>query len=329
MSQIDPLSMGLSSAAIPAATKASLTGEDFSSFYMESMACALSESTLSPLGGASPPLPDDSFGYLQSMLFCGAAGGQTNGSEMLIYMLLCMMQEFKNSDIAPLMTALAALAPNTASASFSPTSFNPTSFYPNLYSPGTFDSAFLPEQAWLPVSAHSISTAFNRSAEDLNKVISQFCVESAGRYRRRNGNTYCNIFVWDVTRALGCEIPHYVDKESGDARYYPDIKGAYEQDANATCDWLLRRGADYGWREITAQEAQNFANAGFPVVSAWRNKNGGAGHVQIVCPARGGGYDPLRGVTVAQAGSRNFTYAHINVTMSADKIAQTRYFVHD
>jgi hypothetical protein len=49
----------------------------------------------------------------------------------------------------------------------------------------------------------------------------------------------------------------------------------------------------------------------------------------MVCPSRDGGYDPVRGVTVAQAGKRNFTYAHINATMSADKIAQTRYYVHE
>ena len=310
MNRIDTLNMNITPAAAPVATGSALAGEDFSTVLAESMTRTLSESALAGAGGMAPLLPDDSFGYLQSMLLSGAADNQASGDELLMFMFMYMMQEFKNSDLTPLMTALAAYLPGNAAGALSP--------------------GFLPEQAWLPISTLSASAAGKRSAEALNTVISQFNVENAARYRpQRAGNTYCNIFVWDVTRALGCEIPHYVDQKSGDARYYPDIKGAYELDANGVSDWLRKRGADYGWREISAAAAQHYANAGYPVVSAWRNNGGGAGHVQMVCPSRGGGYDPIRGVTVAQAGSRNFTYAHINATMSADKIAQTRYYTHN
>jgi hypothetical protein len=319
MSRIDPLNTNIASAALPAANRDAVNGGDFARAFGEAMTRSLSENALAASGGAAALPPGDSLGYLQSMLLTGAAEGQTDSGEMLLYMLMAMMQEFKNSDLAPLITAMQALMPSSGPGA---------SGVPGAS--GSYKSAAIPEQAWLPTAFQDVSTTGRRSAGALNKVISQFNVESASRYRPwRNGNTYCNIFVWDVTRALGCEIPHYVERESGDARYYPDVKGAYELDANATCDWLKRRGADYGWREITAAEAQQYANAGYPVVSAWRNNGGGAGHVQIVCPSRGGGYDSARGVTVAQAGNRNFSYAHINATMSADKIAQTRYYAHN
>lgn len=327
MSHIDPLNAGITPAPISEAVppvNVTHSGEDFSSLLTETMTRVLTESTISGLGGGPVLPPGDSFGYLQSMLLSGTAEGQTQGNEMLIYMLMCMMQEFKGSDIAPLMTAMASLLPGGSTSSFSPASFNPLSYT------GSYNPAFLPEKAWLPTSFTSISRIGNRSAAALNNVISQFRVESAERYRPyRNGNTYCNIFVWDVTRALGCEIPHYVERQSGDPRYYPNVDGAYELDANGVCDWLRRRGDEHGWQEITAEAAQQYANAGYPVVAAWHNGGNGAGHVQMVCPSKSGGYDPARGVAVAQAGNRNFTYAHIKDTMSADKIPQTRYYVHE
>jgi hypothetical protein len=339
MSSIDPLNTGLvpgAASAVSAAGRAAAPQEDFSGVFGEAMTRALGESALGAYGGAAALPPGDPSGYLPSLLLNGAAQGQTGANEMLMYMLMSMMQEFKNSDLAPLMTALAALLPAGGPAAsglsgvsgFSGSGASGPAAYAAY--PGSYQAASLPEQAWLPASVSGASVAGKRSAGALNRVISQFNVENAARYSpRRNGKTYCNIFVWDVTRALGCEIPHYVDEQSGGPRYYPDVKGAYELDANATCDWLKRQGADNGWREITAAAAQLYANAGYPVVSAWRNTGGGAGHVQIVCPSRNGAYDPQRGVTVAQAGSRNFSYAHISEAMSADKIKQARYYAHE
>lgn len=333
MSHIDSLNASLAPAAPPEVAPAAAStkpGEDFSSFFAEAITRTLTENTLTGLNGAVNLPSDDSKGYLQSMLLSDVAGGQADGSEILLYMLLCMMQEFKGCDIAPLMTAMSALLPGSNPASFNPNSYNPLSYIPGSNVSSAYNPAFLPEKAWLPTSFTSVSSAGNRSAAALNRVISQFRVESTERYRpNRNGKTYCNIFVWDVTRALGCEIPHYVERQSGDPRYYPNTTGAYELDANGTADWLKQRGADYGWIEISATEAQQYANVGFPVVSAWRSGGNGPGHVQIVCPSRSGDYDPKHGVTVAQAGSRNFTYAYIKDTMSADKIAQTRYYVHE
>ena len=308
MSRIEPFNQG----APPSARSPNKAGGEFSRLFSESMARSLGEGAFAPL------LPDDSLGYLGYPALIDAADGASAGGGMLIYLLMCMMQEFKNSDLTPLLTAMSALLPAMGAGAVDAGAAIPLAN----------DPGFLPAQAWRPLAFQYISSAGLRSAETLNRVISQFNVESAERYRPRNGNTYCNIFVWDVTRALGCEIPHYVDRANGDPRYYPDIKGAYELDANGVCDWLRRRGADYNWRAVTAAEAQHYANAGYPVVAAWRNNANGPGHVLIVRPATGG-YDPQRGVTVAQAGKYNFSYAHITAAMSADKIAQTRYYVHD
>ena len=195
---------------------------------------------------------------------------------------------------------------------------------------GTPVGVALPDEAWKPVNMHIKGSPGNRSAALLDTILDQFNVESAERYRpyRRTGrDTYCNIFLWDVTSTLGAEIPHYVDPLTGNPYIWPDVRGALELDANATCVWLNRHGARFGWSEVSAVEAQTAANSGNPAVTAWHNE-GGVGHVQIVCPSRSGGFDPLRGVTIAQAGSRNTRYAHLSSTLSATERDSVRYYVH-
>ncbi|MCL1975926.1 MAG: hypothetical protein FWG61_07195 [Firmicutes bacterium] len=315
MNYIEPLNQSLPSAVLLKTEEGNNSsgqdGEEFSSVLNKAVTRNLEENVIADLNKAGSYIPGDSLGYMQSMLLNEAQNGEVTGNEMLIFLLMSMMQEFKNSDLTPLISAMTALMPsqNSGAVPYMPPS--------------------LPNQSWLPNTLPSVTNTGNRSPQTLNRLISQFKVESNERYRpNRNGNTYCNIFVWDVTRALGCEIPHYIDKESGDPRYYPNVKNAYELDANGVCDWLIRRGEDQGWRMVTAAEAQKYANAGYPVVSAWQNKSGGAGHVQIVCPSKDGEYNQSLGVTVAQAGIRNYSYAHIKETMSVDKIPQTRYYVH-
>jgi hypothetical protein len=57
---------------------------------------------------------------------------------------------------------------------------------------------------------------------------------------------------------------------------------------------------------------------------------GDVGHVQIVCPSETGLYDALRGVTVAQAGSKNYNYESISSTYGASTLAsRVRYWVHE
>lgn len=49
-----------------------------------------------------------------------------------------------------------------------------------------------------------------RTRATYDNVVNQFAVGSNPRYAQRNGNTYCNIFAWDVMSAMGATLPHWV-----------------------------------------------------------------------------------------------------------------------
>lgn len=178
--------------------------------------------------------------------------------------------------------------------------------------PTTESEAITPVSASKAVTPAVVSTVGNRSAALYRKVIDQFNVETNARYavnKKGKNDTYCNIFLWDVTRAMGAEIPHYVDPETLEPRYYPDIEGAKEMNANAIYDWLATVGEKYGWYRVTEEQAQNLANQGLPAVTIRKNTDG-HGHAQVVSPSVDGQYDAQRGTAVAQAGLRlrNYTY---------------------
>ncbi|MBK7862136.1 MAG: hypothetical protein IPJ65_26680 [Archangiaceae bacterium] len=156
----------------------------------------------------------------------------------------------------------------------------------------------------------------SRSADEYDSVIDQFGVESNPRYAQRNGNTYCNIFASDVTRAMGAEIPHWVDGAGA-----PVGQGqGYELDANATNAWLNQHGAEYGWREVSAAEAQRLANEGHPAVASWNNP-GGIGHIGVVRPG-----DLANGPALAQAGAQNLNHSHVYDIFPT---TGTEFWVHD
>ena len=143
-----------------------------------------------------------------------------------------------------------------------------------------------------------------RSPDCLRACVGQFDVEHNPRYRRDElGHTYCNCALWDFTRALECEIPHWV---SGTGAPVPVGKGR-ELTAPGMIMWLRVYGDEYGWKSLTdPSEAMAHAAAGRPVVVAWENpKITGTGqrapsHVAIMLP-------PVDGqARIAQAGADNF-----------------------
>lgn len=149
-------------------------------------------------------------------------------------------------------------------------------------------------------------TATNRSAELLEQVISQLAVGHNPRYLPGNGFTYCNIFVWDVTRALDCPIPHWITSSGTIAA--PGAPGAFEININGGCDWMVKYGVpDHGWRKIDAATAQAYANQGKVAVALWKNPTHGHGHTAMVRP----GTLTARGPATAQAGSTNFNDGHL------------------
>ncbi|MEA3355469.1 MAG: hypothetical protein U9Q63_03225, partial [Patescibacteria group bacterium] len=103
--------------------------------------------------------------------------------------------------------------------------------------------------------------------------------------------TFCNIFVKDFTRISNVPIP-------GNALQYNFETGEYEMrqtSANWMYNWLTGdgeklsnvwingSGADFGWQEISADEAPRQAEVGSVVVAVAYNPNG-HGHTAIVRP---------------------------------------------
>ena len=131
-------------------------------------------------------------------------------------------------------------------------------------------------------------------------MIDQFVVEKNPRFRRDQqgkGETYCNIFVWDVTRAMGVEIPHWVDHNNNPTVLSKGI----ELDANGVIQWLQTRGESLGWKMADPQRAQELANQGFPVIVMLLNP-GGIGHMAVVRPGQN---SLIQGASIAQAGGTN------------------------
>jgi hypothetical protein len=90
-----------------------------------------------------------------------------------------------------------------------------------------------------------------RSPDNYIRVLDYFNVADPanGRYAPTSANTYCNIYVHDVTRAMRAPIPHW------DYCWLPDPgnpggpprEGWIELNANRTADWLQLNGRSAGW----------------------------------------------------------------------------------
>jgi hypothetical protein len=150
------------------------------------------------------------------------------------------------------------------------------------------------------VDAPVRSTPAARSPARLLEVVAQFSVETTPRYRPvstpRGPTTWCNIFVWDATRALGAEIPHCVDE----AGCSVPVGEGRELTANRTLRWLETHGPATGWREVDAVGAVAAARAGSPAVAIWHNPFG-PGHVALVVPS------DEADIHIAQAGAACFS----------------------
>jgi hypothetical protein len=172
------------------------------------------------------------------------------------------------------------------------------------------------------VDAPVQNDAAHRSLTAYASVIDQFDVQYNPRYaiwynpNTHKYDTYCNIFAWDVTRAMGAEIPHWEDSSGNRMDDHTGFEmGAGNQLGDAThgigmgmLTWLRTYGNSFGWTKLsTASAAQSWANSGKPVIVIG---NGGdnLGHVAIVRP---GTVDPTLGPATAQAGATNFDNKHV------------------
>ena len=170
-----------------------------------------------------------------------------------------------------------------------------------------------------PIFPPVTSTLMARSPALYDRVINQLAVEINPRYRRSGAATYCNIFVWDVTQAMNCPVPHWV--LPGGAIADPrQLAGAQELDADEVSAWLTAHGAANGWQLATAQLAQRHANKGKPAIAIWSNQRG-HGHMAIVRA----GVITADGPAIAQAGEHNFTYGHLTYGF---RMKQPLFYTH-
>lgn len=153
-----------------------------------------------------------------------------------------------------------------------------------------------PTDAWLPAAPDVRSTPATRDPELYKRVILQFMVERNPRYTPRDGNTFCNIFTWDVTLAMYCEIPHWVDDFNTGIPV--KVGKGVELNANNQCTWLAKHGPRYGWSEADLPTALANAKRGAPTLVTFLHV-GGIGHVAMLLPT-----EPAP--RIAQAGARNF-----------------------
>lgn len=151
-------------------------------------------------------------------------------------------------------------------------------------------------EPWLPYPFTVFNGENQRSPKDSAEVIRQFNVANNSRYIARDEKTYCNIFPWDFTCAMGCEIPHWVDV----FRNRVAVGRGSEQTANGIVDWLNAVGAPNGWVRLGEYEARQRAVNGYPTLVLWKNQ-GGIGHMAVVFPNS----DTTK-TYIAQAGARCF-----------------------
>ncbi len=187
----------------------------------------------------------------------------------------------------------------------------------------------IPENAWEVANAPLTNNVGQRDPDTYRAVMNQFNVESNPRYtvnKNGIGDTYCNIYVWDVTRAMGAEIPHYLT--SAGEPVSTGGAGITETNANMVNDWLNTYGPKYGWKQVSAEEAQQYANQGMPAITSWKNPSG-HGHLQMVSPSADGGYDTVNGVAISQAGRLLINDGHIVDSYgNSSTLSQVEYFVH-
>jgi len=317
---------------------------DFSSIFSDTVKNQAANvgvmASAGPLGMPVGYLPTQNQG-LEQAIVSAASSGQIDDAQIALFMLCMMMQSNQDGEFSMLMQAMStmlmqiqgdkeALRSNVMASEYDP-------YVLGMIDRGVFNTrmpnvsgtgqAVIPVEQWKPVTPAVTSDISLRSPELYRAVINQFQVETAERYRPfRNGNTYCNIYVWDVTSAMGAEIPLYTDPATGEPRYYPDTKGAKSMGAIAMDNWLSTHGPAYGWREADAKTAQMHANQGKPAVTT----SGSLGHVQIICPSRDGGFDTVRGVTVAQAGRIVTNYTHISGIYGGNSLNnKVRYWIFD
>lgn len=321
-------------------------GQAFSSVLQSKMnASTMSIADFSNLdGGSTNSKNNNVFGSGGSLygsnMFSGLSGnslgsGSGIGSEtMLAFIMLAMALGSGGEGSSAMLSSLTdaitgkndyrtSAYQNTLGGTYNGLSLTGSAYKSTYAAPGT---GSYPSSMGKACSPSIVNNVGSRSPSAYNRVVQQFNVETNSRYTPyKNGSTYCNIYVWDVTTAMGAQIPHRVDANGDVAK--PGASGVKYMNANSMYDWLGNKGKEYGWKEVSAEEAQRYANMGCPAVASWKNPRG-HGHIQMVVPSKDGSYNPSKGVAISQAGSKVIEYGYITDVYKSSRLKDIKYFVH-
>lgn len=178
------------------------------------------------------------------------------------------------------------------------------------------DYSAFPTDTSQAVTPKYVSTKDNRQSVKLNDIIAQFRLGINPRYTAKAGmdkNSTSQIFLWDYSIAMTCEIP---------------IKNDAGRTLTATqiADWMMSTyGKSSGWQSVTAEEAQIAANNGKPTVAIRyeRSRNG----VAMVVRDDKAIYNENRGVLIARAGEIATESKYMNDYLDSNK--KIYFFVHE
>ncbi|MGQ0505353.1 MAG: hypothetical protein ACT4TC_08530 [Myxococcaceae bacterium] len=107
---------------------------------------------------------------------------------------------------------------------------------------------------WKAVTAPVQSREGKRTGLIYRQAINQFGVGNNPRYEPEdNGASRAHIFVWDLSRAMGAEIPHFL--------------GSRELSFVQTVDWIRYEGGDRCWLKCELARAIQAADSGMPVLA--------------------------------------------------------------
>jgi len=92
-----------------------------------------------------------------------------------------------------------------------------------------------------PLQPPAQSMAGRRSLRSTLNVMAQFAPGHNPRYLPDAKGSRAHVFVWDVSRAMGCEVPHFAHGQ--------------ELSLGQTVDWLRAEGPSRGWRKLAVTAA--------------------------------------------------------------------------
>lgn len=182
-------------------------------------------------------------------------------------------------------------------------------------------------------AVRTIIGSANPRARSNRAIIDSFNVENNPKYRpnqKGTGDTYCNLYVADVTKALNAPVPRRINADTGEpiTGDIPKQTRVSYLNANRMNNWLNSHGRKYGWIEVDPPTAQKMANNGNVAVATWKNPSGASGHIQVVSPSKDDSYDPKLGVAIAQAGTKVINYGYIEDVYKTSTLQQVQYFAN-